>query len=105
MVEAGLPSDYMYVEAKQAGVTYIGGTFCPGETELKAIFDVPYTEFALDVNAARSAVSGGMDVDEAAQLYGMDRNLSGNRKAGQVVRACLGKIAAGNCRVYPRINK
>ena len=97
-------AELLHVRAFSAGITYIGGDFCPGPDgeSLRRIFESGRADLSCDIRDARRAVHAGLDPDEAMIRHHLDGRAKGRKDVIPEVTNCLGQIAAGLCRVYPR---
>jgi hypothetical protein len=93
---------FLYVRASRTDKTYVGGTFCHNEADLRAIYELPFAaSLAVDIELGREAVHGGMEPDEAMSTYRLNGSVVGRKDTAAVINACFNTIAAGGCAVYP----
>jgi hypothetical protein len=92
---------FLSIGALNIGKTYIGTRTCPDETSLHGIFQNVDPLIRLEINAARRDVQHGAD----PLLTIFDRRLAseqtGSTRLEELLLPCLGRIAAGNCPLYP----
>lgn len=88
--------ELLRVQAVESGRTYIGASFCPGETSMKSVYQGVDADVQLRVLEARRQVQQGADPQDVTDS--LDRLRHTQRR---VLRGCLTSIAAGECLVCP----
>ncbi|MCA9329597.1 hypothetical protein KDA11_03045 [Candidatus Saccharibacteria bacterium] len=113
-----MPKDnLLHVRAMRAGKTYIGGSFCPDEPDVRAQFESLTPDQAIAINKAKAAVQQGansLDILEAlsqdqsfdrTSAFTLDRQPTTRHKfLYENTARCLARIASGDCLAYPLIN-
>jgi hypothetical protein len=89
--------NHLTVRAAFPNRTYIGASFCSGETGLRDMYEGVSADKQTMANDVRTAAQTAADIEQVI------RDISGLRHTQQapLVR-CLQTIFAGNCQVYPR---
>ena len=108
--------ELLHIRAARTRKTYVGASFCIGESVLRDSCEDMDPLSVIDFNNARRAVQEGESAevvmaglvppeDESGVVSHQRRkaiNNSGPKDLGPVIMSCLRTIEAGECTVYPR---
>lgn len=92
---------FLGVRASKIGRTYVGGTFCRNEEKFRDLFEGLTPDQAFAVNDARRDVQLGAGADDVLNVLVSREDLGRSKYMPEYVAACLAKISAGECAVYP----